>query len=135
MVGAFLARQHRAMLGRMQVRSLVFALLAGVVAACSTHQGGASREGAIVSPGNFRAGSGVISSIAVLRNANKDAAAGGSDKPDPNLYRVALQMDNGGFQTVDIDNAAFMAGQAVELTNDGRIVLVSGTTLNQVLGK
>jgi hypothetical protein len=120
------------MLARMQVRSLLFVLL---IAACSTQQGGASREGTIVSPSNFRAGSGVISSIAVLPNANKNAAAGGSEKPDRNLYRVALQMDNGGFQTVDVDNAMFMAGQAVELTNDGRIVLVSGTTLNQALGK
>jgi len=120
------------MLARMQVRSLLFVLL---LAACSTYQGGASREGTIVAPGNFRAGSGVISSVAVLPNANKNAATGGSDKPDRNLYRVALQMDAGGYQTVDVDNAMFMAGQAVELTNDGRIVLVSGTTLNQALGK
>jgi hypothetical protein len=122
------------MLAGMQVRSLLFALLASALAACSSYEGGASREGTIISPGSFRAGSGVISSVAVLRDANKAAAAGG-DKADPNLYRVALQMDNGGFQTVDIDSGMFMAGQAVELTNDGRIVLVSGTSLNQVLGK
>lgn len=103
------------------------------IAGCSTFQGGASSEATIVAPGNFRSGSGVISSVAVLPNANPKAASGGGDrKPDPNLYRVALQMDNGGFQTVDIDSAGFMAGQAVELTNDGRIVLVSGTTLNQL---
>ena len=71
----------------------------------------------------------------MLRNANQNAAAGGGDKrPDPNLYRIALQMDNGGFQQVDVDSAAFMAGQAVDLTNDGRIVLVSGTTVNQARG-
>ena len=120
----------------MQIRSLALALLACALAACSTYQGGASPEATIVAPSNFRAGSGVISSVAVLRNANKNAAAAGDGKkPDPNLYRVALQMDNGGFQTVDIDSAAFMAGQAVELTNDGRIVLVSGTTLNQLRGR
>jgi hypothetical protein len=44
-------------------------------------------------------------------------------------------MDVGGFQTVDIDDASFMAGQAVELTNDGRIVRVSGTTLNDIAGR
>jgi hypothetical protein len=121
------------MLAGMQVRSLAFALLASVLAACSTYQGGASPEAAIVSPSNFRAGSGVISSVAVLPNANKSAAAAGGDKrPDPNLYRISLQMDNGGFQQVDVDRSTFMAGQAVELTNDGRIVLVSGTTLNQL---
>ena len=117
------------MLAGMQVRAAVLVL---ILIGCSTYQGGASREGTIVSPSNFKAGSGVISSVAVLRNANKNAAASGGDKPDPNLYRVALQMDNGGFQTVDIDNATFMAGQAVDLTNDGRIVLVSGTTLDQL---
>jgi len=121
------------MLGAMQVRSLVYSLLAYALAACSSFGGGASPEATIVGPGNFRAGSGVISSVAVLPNANKNpAAAGGDKRPDPNLYRVALQMDNGGFQTVDVDSAGFMAGQAVELTNDGRIVLVSGTTLNQL---
>jgi hypothetical protein len=124
------------MLGAMQVRSLFAALLAFAVAACSSFGGGASPEATIVGPGNFRAGSGVITSVAVLPNANKNpAAAGGDKKPDRNLYRVALQMDNGGFQTVDVDNASFMAGQAVELTNDGRIVLVSGTTLNQLRGR
>ena len=107
-----------------------------MLAACTSYQEGASREGTIVSPSNFRAGSGVISSVAVLPNANPDAAATGGDKrPDRNLYRITLRMDNGGFQQVDVDNASFMAGQAVELTNDGRIVLVSGTTLNQALGR
>jgi hypothetical protein len=116
------------MLAGMQVRAVALLL---ILTACSAYQGGASREGTIVSPGNFRAGSGVISSVAVLRNANKKPAASGSEKPDPNLYRIALRMDNGGFQTVDVDNAAFAEGQAVELTNDGRIVMVSGTTLDQ----
>jgi len=122
------------MLRAVQVRTLILGLLACVLAAaCSSYGGGASSEATIVSPSNFRAGSGVISSVAVLPNANKNPAASGGDKrPDPNLYRVALQMDNGGFQTVDVDSASFMAGQAVELTNDGRIVIVTGTTLNQL---
>ena len=122
------------MLAGMQVRSLVLALVAAL-AACSYHQEGASPEGTIVKPGNFFAGSGVISSVAVIPNANKNPAAAGSNKPDRNLYRVSLQMDNGGFQMVDTDNPGFMAGQAVELTNDGRIVLVSGMTFNQMRGR
>lgn len=119
----------------MRFHSFMLSLLACALAACSSFGGGAGPEATIVGPGNFRAGSGVISSVAVLPNANKNAAAGGDKKPDRNLYRVALQMDNGGFQTVDVDSAGFMAGQAVELTNDGRIVLVSGTTLNQLRGR
>ena len=40
-------------------------------------------------------------------------------------------MDSGGFQSVDVDSGRFFAGQAVELTNDGRVVLVSATTVNE----
>ena len=117
----------------MRLRSFLLCLLACALAACSSFGDGAAPEAIIVGPGNFRAGSGVISSVAVLPNAKTNPAATGADKkPDPNLYRVALQMDNGGFQTVDVDSAGFMAGQAVELTNDGHIVLISGTTLNQL---
>jgi hypothetical protein len=107
---------------------LLIVLLA--VAACTHFSDPGLAEGTIVAPGNFRAGSGTIQSVAVLPRANKAPGA-----QDPNLYRVALQMDVGGYQTVDTDNPLFMAGQAVDLTNDGRIVLVSGTTLNRALGK
>jgi hypothetical protein len=41
-------------------------------------------------------------------------------------------MDGDGFQTVDVDSSRFLAGEAVELTNDGRVVRVSGTTLNEM---
>lgn len=124
------------MLGAVQARSLLAAALLAVLGACAVYQDEGAAEGNIVAPGSFRAGSGVISSVAVLRNANKDAAAGASDeKPDRNLYRISIRMDNDGFQQVDVDNSSFMAGEAVELTNDGRILRVSGTTLNRALGK
>ena len=125
------------MLRSMQARSLFLAALLGL-GACTAYQDGGSGEGTIVAPGNFRAGSGTITSVAVLRNANKNAASGASGKsPDPNLYRLSLNMDGGGpgFQQVDVDNSTFMAGEAVELTNDGRIVRISGTTLNRALGR
>ena len=101
--------------------------------ACSNFEDPGEREGNILSPGNFRAGSGVIESVGVLRNANppKSAPAGGR-APDPNAYRLYLHMDVGGFQSVDVDNGTFMAGQAVELTNDGRVVPVTGTSLNRL---
>jgi len=88
-----------------------------------------------VAPGNFTAGSGVITSIGVLPNANKEKAqpANSGRKPDPNLYRVTLRMDVGGVQSVDIDNNSFAEGQAVELTNDGRIVRVSATIFNRAI--
>lgn len=102
------------------------AALALVVAACSYSRNAPDPEASIVRPGNFRNGSGVITAIAVVRNANQG-------HPDPNLYRISLLMDRTGFQEVDTDSSAFFVGQAVELTNDGRILRVSGTSLNDVI--
>jgi hypothetical protein len=104
-----------------------FIVLAAVLlAGCSHYSNPAEVEGAIVTPGNFLAGSGVITNVAVVPHANRTAGA-----QDPNHYRISVLMDNGGVQSVDTDNSSFMVGQAVEFTNDGRIVHVSGTTLNR----
>ena len=110
-----------------------FAVL--LLAACSYFQDPAHEEATIVGPGHFLAGSGVIDSVGVLPNANSSNSKRSSTgrAPDPNLYRLSLRMDGGGFQQVDIDNGTFMAGEAVELTNDGRVVRISGTTLNRIL--
>jgi hypothetical protein len=119
----------------MQVRALLFfALLA--VAGCSHWEDPSQAEASIVGPGNFRAGSGTVESVGVLPNARKSgspAAGGSSRRPDPNLYRLSLRMDVGGFQQVDVDNGTFIAGEAVELTNDGRVVRITGTSLNEAL--
>ena len=86
-------------------------------------------EANIVSPGNFKAGSGVIQTVGVLRGQREPGTGADQGRyPDRNLYRLYLQMDVGGFQSVDIDSSRFLAGEAVELTNDGRVVRVSGTT-------
>jgi hypothetical protein len=117
------------------MRSRFAALLLSLVTACSYFQDPAQEEATIVAPGHFLAGSGVIDAVGVLPNANsgntKPSSTGRA--PDPNLYRLSLRMDVGGFQQVDVDNGTFMAGEAVELTNDGRVVRVSGTTLNRLL--
>ena len=96
-----------------------------LLAACSYSWTAPDAEPNIVRPGNFTKGSGVITAIAVLPHANRG-------KPDPNLYRISLLMDRDGFQEVDIDSASFFVGQAVELTNDGRMLRVTGTTLNEL---
>ena len=75
----------------------------------------------IVSPGNFKAGSGEIYQVGVLRREG-----------DPHC-RLFLRMDVTGTQSVDIDKCTFLAGEFVELTNDGRVVRLSGTSLNQAL--
>jgi len=43
--------------------------------------------------------------VSVLPHANKE------NRKDPNLYRLSLRMNAGGFQTVDIDNGTFMTGE------------------------
>lgn len=105
------------------------------LAACGYFQDASQAEATIVRPGNFQAGSGVIEQVGVLTNANRGNAKPSATgrRPDPNLYRLSLRMDKGGFQQVDVDNGTFMAGEAVELTNDGRVVRVTGTSLNRVL--
>lgn len=52
-------------------------------------------------------GNGAIHSVSVLR---------------PSGYRLFVQMDNGGTQTVDIDSDRFMPGQRVQIAGDGRVV-------------
>ena len=104
--------------------------LALLLSACSRYSDPTQIEGTIVKPGNFFVGSGTITNVAVVPHANKAPGA-----KDPHHYRVSVLMDNGGVQSVDTDNSTFMAGQAVDLTNDGRIVHVSGTTLNQGMGR
>jgi hypothetical protein len=96
-------------------------LLLSLLLGCSSTSDPALLESNIVRPGNFKAGSGVITSVGVLPGA-------GSGN-EPHRYRLFLLMDAGGFQTVDIDSSRFLAGEAVELTNDGRVVRVSGTSV------
>jgi hypothetical protein len=119
----------------MRIRILAASLL--VLAGCTYVQDSTQLEATIITPGNFRAGTGVIESVGVLPKANKEKSvlAGARRAPDPNLYRLSLRMDAGGFQTVDIDDGTFLSGEFVELTNDGRVVRLSGTTLNDLLGR
>jgi hypothetical protein len=106
-------------------------LLCILLAGCTYVSDESLMEANIVRPGNFIAGSGTIESVGVVPGAR--APGTGADAkgkyPDRNLYRLYLRMDAGGFQTVDIDSSRFLAGEAIELTNDGRVVKVSGATL------
>ena len=103
--------------------TLLLLLLAG----CTYVTDPAQNESTIVTPGNFRAGSGTIQSIAVVPKARKGK--------EPHLYRLYIHMDVGGFQAVDVEDNTFFAGEAVLLTNDGRVERVSGTRLQELLKK
>src|SRR5262245_43721486 len=111
-------------------------LLCLLLAGCTLTTDESLLEAHIVRPGNFKAGSGEITSVGVLRGARTPGTGTDADgkRPDTNLYRLYLRMDAGGFQTVDIDSGRFLAGEVVELTNDGRVVRVSGTSLNRAAG-
>lgn len=109
-------------------RALLRFIFLSALAGCTYVTDPAQNESSIVTPGNFRAGSGVIQSIAVVPNAGK------KDK-EPNLYRLFIHMDIGGFQSVDVEDNTFFAGEAVSLTNDGRVERVSGTGMQNLLKK
>jgi hypothetical protein len=100
------------------MRSALFLL---ALAGCTYVTDPAQNESQIVTPGSFRAGSGTIQSIAVVPNK------GTRKDKEPHLYRLYIHMDVGGFQSVDVEDNSFFAGEAVNLTNDGRVERVSGT--------
>ncbi len=121
----------------MRVRApLLLSILLLVLQGCSYSRDESHSEANIVRPGNFKAGSGVIQSVGVLPGARAPGTGADSKGPNPdrNLYRLYLLMDNGGFQTVDIDSSRFLAGEAIELTNDARVVRVTGTSLRKAIG-
>ncbi len=103
------------------VRLVLLLLLGG----CTFASDPSHNESQIVTPGNFRAGSGVIDSIAVVPGKGKK-------EKEPHLYRLFIRMDVGGFQTVDVEDNTFFAGEAVNLTNDGRVERVSGTAFQDL---
>jgi hypothetical protein len=110
------------------------AILAVLLSACSYYTDESQLEANIIAPGNFKSGSGVIRNVGVLRNANKTGSRSGNRPPDPNLYRLLVEMDASGFQSVDIDAGTFLVDERIEVTNDGRVVRLSGTSLNKALG-
>jgi hypothetical protein len=109
----------------MRPPAIFFAVL---LTACTAYWDPKQEDASIISPGNFKAGAGQITQVGVLPNANQDKAA-----KDPNLYRLYLRMDATGTQFVDVDRGNFMVGEFVDLTNDGRVVRLSGTSLNDAL--
>ena len=93
-----------------------------LLAACTIYN--PDKEDAnIIAPGNFKAGSGEIYQVGVLRREG-----------DPHC-RLFLRMDVTGTQSVDVDKCTFIAGEFVDLTNDGRVVRLSGTSLNESLNR
>lgn len=102
----------------------IAALTAAICAAasCRALQDAREIEANILSPGNFRAGSGVIESIAPIAGRSR-------------VWLLSLRMDGSGYQAVEVDYGGYISGEFVELTNDGRVVRVTGTSLKNVIRK
>lgn len=100
----------------------MLALLAGLgVASCRSLQDAREVEANILAPGNFRKGAGVVESLAPVAGQR-------------NIWRLSLRMvDTAGFQSIDVDHGGYISGEVVELTNDGRVVRTTGTSLKNVI--
>lgn len=118
--------------GYLMMRAAILALL---LAACSYAKDPSALEANILAPGNFKTGSGVIRNVGVLPNANKTNSRSGNRPPDPNLYRLLVEMSASGFQSVDIDAGTFLVGELIDITNDGRVVRLGGTSFDKMLGE
>lgn len=105
----------------MKLNHLAALALLLILPACTAYWDPAQEEANIISPGNFKAGSGQIYQVGALPGK------------DRTLYRLFLRMDATGTQFVDVDRSNFMAGEFVDLTNDGRVVRLSGTSINQAI--
>lgn len=69
-----------------------------------------------------RAGQGIIESIS-LASAPASASAGGTVAPVASgPYRVTVRMDDGNVQTLIVDNRAFLVGDRVQITPEGRLL-------------
>lgn len=107
--------------------SALIAVLA--LSACSYFDTPELAEATVHPSPYLRPGYAVVESVGVLPSGRRDP--GGAAPGDPNAYRLFLRMESGGFQTVDVDNPTFMAGQYVEVTRDGRVVRVGSTSIDR----
>ena len=104
------------------MRFVALLIIGVALGGCQSLQDAREIEANIVKPGNFRTGAGVIESVAPIAESN-------------GLWRLYLRMDSTGFQAVDVDDGRFIPGEFVELTNDGRVVRATGTSLKNVIRK
>lgn len=74
----------------------------------------------------YRPGFGTVESVTLVRTGPvaPSASAGGSTVTplDRAAYQLGVRMEDGTVQSVVQDNRAFMVGDRVQLTSDGRIV-------------
>ena len=73
----------------------------------------------------WKPGAGVIQTISLAPAASSDSASAGGTAPSAvtgmGPYRMTLRMDDGSVQTLVVDNRAFLVGDRVEVSPEGRM--------------
>jgi hypothetical protein len=74
----------------------------------------------------WKPGAGVIQTISLAPPASSDSASAGGTTPSAvtamGPYRMTLRMDDGSVQTLVVDNRAFLVGDRVEVSPEGRMI-------------
>ena len=90
---------------------------------------GSSAPAPTASSSAWKPGAGVIQSISLgtpsARSAEASASAGGtapSAVTGMGPYRMTLRMDDGTVQTLIVDNRAFLVGDRVQVSPEGRMI-------------
>lgn len=75
-------------------------------------------------PSAWKSGAGVIQAISLgTPQAQASASAGGTTASTVSgPYRMTLRMDDGTVQTLVVDNRAFLVGDRVQVTPEGRMI-------------
>ena len=85
---------------------------------------GPSAPASTASASAWKSGGGVIQAISLgAPPAQGSASAGGTtSSAAAGPYRMTLRMDDGAVQTLVVDNRAFLVGDRVQVTPEGRMV-------------
>jgi hypothetical protein len=72
----------------------------------------------------WKPGAGVIQTISLGTPAAQDSASAGGTTSSAvsGPYRMSLRMDDGTVQTLIVDNRAFLVGDRVQVTPEGRMI-------------
>jgi len=74
----------------------------------------------------WKSGAGVIQTISLGAPKTEESASAGGTAPSAvtgmGPYRMTLRMDDGSVQTLSVDNRAFLVGDRVQVSPEGRMI-------------
>src|SRR5689334_23757349 len=74
----------------------------------------------------WKSGAGVIETISLGAQKTEESASAGGTAPSAvtgmGPYRMTLRMDDGSIQTLNVDNRAFLVGDRVQVSPEGRMI-------------